>query len=344
MKKIKQVTFLLLLFLVACQANTVTPTAITETPTDTITPTVTPTPIDTLTPTPTQPTSIYEQYTIDYLRKRTYGSGKIELVSTKEDHGSFTRYYIHYPSDGLTIYGFVNVPQGAGPFPIIIAIHGYVNPDIYQILDYTTDASDGLAQDGYIVLHPTLRNYPPSSSGDNLFRVGMAIDVLNLLELAKTGAGPAEIFNTAARDRIGLWSHSLGGDMVLRTLTISKDIKAAVLFASVSGDESKNARLMWNITSNSIYQKELNTAPEFLQLISPVNYYKEITSPIQLFHGTADNTVPITWAQENCDLLSKAGVNINCVYFPDEDHTFRSRVAEEFHNTLYNFYRKYLYP
>ncbi len=38
--------------------------------------------------------------------------------------GTFTRTLINDPSDGLTIYGFIDVPRGPGPFPVIIALHG----------------------------------------------------------------------------------------------------------------------------------------------------------------------------------------------------------------------------
>ncbi|HSB00187.1 MAG TPA: alpha/beta fold hydrolase, partial [Anaerolineales bacterium] len=205
------------------------------------TPIVTPSPKPTATPIPTL--ASYAPYTIDSLRSRTYGGGSIEVVETLGETDLFTRYLIRYPSDGLTIYGFANIPKGEGPFPVILAIHGYVNPAIYNTVDYTASALDVITQSGYIVIHPNLRGYPPSDSGDNLFRVGMAVDVLNLLALVKTKAGPAEVFATAAPEKIGLWAHSMGGNIALRVLTVSPDVKAAVLFASMSGDEQKNSEL-----------------------------------------------------------------------------------------------------
>ena len=90
----------------------------------------------------------YEQYTIDGLRKRIYGGGNIEVLEMMEEKDLFRRYLIRYPSDGLMIYGFANVPKGEGPFPIIIVIHGYVNAAEYQTLDYTTDAADRLDRSG----------------------------------------------------------------------------------------------------------------------------------------------------------------------------------------------------
>ena len=297
------------------------------------------------TPTTIATIAPYEQYTIDGLRKRIYGGGNIEVLEMMEEKDSFTRYLIRYPSDELMIHGFANVPKGEGPFPIIIVIHGYVNIVEYQTLDYTTDAADRLTEAGYIVVHPNLRNYPPSDHGDNLFRVGMAIDVLNLIALVKSESMPDELSATASSDQIGLWGHSLGGNVVLRVLTVSSHVKAAVLYASLSGDEFKNSAALTNIISGDPQlQAELVTAPALLQRISPSSYYEDITSPIQLYHGTSDSTVPFSWALETCRLLKDADVTINCIYYTDEDHTFRSRISDEFYGTLISFYQTYLSP
>jgi dipeptidyl aminopeptidase/acylaminoacyl peptidase len=88
----------------------------------------------------------------------------------------------------------------------------------------------------------------------------------------------------------------------------------------------------------------LITAPALLKRISPMYYYNNITSAIQLYHGTADTTVPIEWAQETCNTAKTAGVTINCIYYPDEDHTFRNRVANEFYDSMFDFYKIYLSP
>ena len=188
-----------------------------------------------------------EQYTIAYLRRRTYGGGSFEIVNTMKETDQFTRYLIRYPSDGLAIYGFMNIPKGGGPFAVIIAIHGYEKPLSYKMLDSDTDTLDNIARNGFIVIHPNLRNYPPSDYGDDLFRVGTSIDVLNLIALIKTQGKQPGALEKAYNDRIGLWGHSMGGEIGLRVLTVSSDIKAAVLYASLSGDEAKNARLLYRV-------------------------------------------------------------------------------------------------
>lgn len=295
-------------------------------------------------PTPAPIPSEYEQYTIEALRNRTYGGGTIEVLEQIEETDSFKRYSINYPSDDLNIHGFVNVPKEDGPFPVIVTIHGFGDPAIYDSLDYTTPMIDGLTQEGYIIFHPDLRGYPPSDEGDNLFRVGMAIDVLNLIALIKSEAGPAELFAKAAPENIGLLGHSMGGNIALRVLTVSSDVKATVLYATMGGDERKNSELLYKAFPSPEFEAELAIPPEIAERVSLMNYYSSITSPIQLHHGTVDETVPVSEAEETCKSLTDAGVQIECIYYPEEDHTFRGRVAEEFYGNLLGFYDKYLSP
>ena len=169
-------------------------------------------------------------WSIDYLRSRAYGGGQIEFLEVMAQNLYFTRYLMRYPSDGLNIYGFADIPNDEGPHPVIIALHGYIDPAIYYTLDYTTHYADAIASAGYIVLHPNLRGYPPSDNGDNLFRVGMAIDVLNLIALVQSQSGGTDLLRTAMPDRIGMWGHSMGGGITTRVLTVTDDVRAAVLY------------------------------------------------------------------------------------------------------------------
>jgi dipeptidyl aminopeptidase/acylaminoacyl peptidase len=227
---------------------------------------------------------------------------------------------------------------------VIVAVHGFVDPADYETLDYTTPALDRMTQGGYIIIHPDMRGYGRSDHGDNLFRVGMTIDVLNLIALLKSESGPSQLFAGAASENIGLWGHSMGGSIALRVLTVSSDVKAAILIASMGGDELKNTQLLLNISSDPAFQTELDISPAIVERISPMYYYQDITSAIQLHHGTADQLVPVAWAEETCKAVADAGIEIECIYYPEEDHTFRARVADQFYGAMLGFYETYLSP
>lgn len=298
---------------------------------------VTPTPLPTPTLTP------YEGYTIDYLRRRTYGGGVIQVLEKLAENDSFTSYSIHYPSDGLNIFGFMNVPKGTGPFPVIISIHGYVPYGTYDPFNPALDSADLLAANQFIVIHPGLRNHPPSDRGDNMLRVGMTLDVMNLIALVKARhALPAELA-TANADRIGLWGMSMGGEIGLRVITISPDIKAAMLYSPLSGNSERNSRQLYEVIRDEEFAKDFAIPLEMLDRTSLVYHYHTITSAVQIHHGTADTTAPISWAVETCDFLKAAGISVECIFYQDAGHVFGGETLERLRQSALEFYRIHLY-
>ena len=175
---------------------------------------------------------------------------------------------------------------------MIIALHGYIDPAIYNTLDYTTHYAGAIASAGYIVLHPNLRGYAPSDNGENLFRVGMAIDVLNLIALVQSQSGGTDPLKTAMPDRIGMWGHSMGGGITTRVLTVTDDVRAAVLYAAMSGDEQKNYEAIRQWSGQTRGLDELNVPVEALNRISPMYFFQNITAAVSIHHGTADATGP----------------------------------------------------
>ena len=323
MKRRPGLTVLLLFVLAACAPVVSIPTvtaSLTETrlPTATSLSTSTATSSPTFSPTPDP----YLPYTIEYLQSRSYGGGQLEFLEILGQNILFTRYLIRYPSDGLNIYGFANIPNDEGPHPVIIALHGYIDPGIYNTLDYTTHYADALASAGYIVLHPNLRGYSPSDDGENLFRVGMATDVLNLISLIQSqseGSGPLP---TADPNLIGLWGHSMGGGISTRVLTVNDDIRAAVLYGAMSGDEQKNYEAIQRWSGNTRGMEELAIPVEALARISPMYFFDDIAAAVSIHHGTADATVPLDWSMLTCEQLKSFGKNVECRYYEDMPHTF----------------------
>lgn len=99
------------------------------------------------------------QWSIPALSARRYTAGPLTSRGVLSRGSGFTRYALQFSSDGLTQYGFVDVPDGSGPFPMIVMVHGHVSASAYHTLDYTTRYADALARAGFLVLHPDLRGY-----------------------------------------------------------------------------------------------------------------------------------------------------------------------------------------
>ena len=300
------------------------------------TPTASPSPTPTATPDP------FEPYTIEYLRNREYGGGEILVQETLQVTSVYTRTLISYPSDGLQIYGFVNVPRGEGPFPVIIALHGYIEPAVYQTLDYTTGYADALARAGFLVLHPNLRGYRPSDDGENLFRVGMATDVLNLIALVKAQAGLPGLLEQADGEALGLWGHSMGGGISTRVLTVSPAVKAAVLYAAMSGDERQNYEAInsWSYSIRGL--EELAVPQENLPRISPIYFLDQISAAVSIHHGAADEIVPLEWSQDLCTRLTDLGKSVECFTYSGMPHTFNGEGEQLFKQRVIEFFNREL--
>lgn len=311
------------------------------------TPTATPAPTATSTPAPTSTPNPYADLTIDALAARSWGGGLLEITDTLEENDSFTRYEIRYPSDGLMIYGFMNVPNEGDNFPVVLMLHGYIDPDEYEIVDYTRRYADALAEAGYFVIHPNLRNYPPSDSGPDPFRIGYAADVLNLIAIIREQSqDPLGTLRRADADDINLWGHSMGGGVALRVLAVNNEpyLRAAVLYGSMSGDEAKNYGRIRGWTNSRRGQFELAAPPEMLRAISPINYLDRIEAAVAVHHSHADDVVPVEWSEALCDLLAElySADEIPyapaCYFYDQQPHTFRGdgdalfmeRVAEFF--------------
>jgi dipeptidyl aminopeptidase/acylaminoacyl peptidase len=291
---------------------------------------------------PTATPALYDTYTIDYLASRTYGGGNLQAQTTLAVEPLFTRTMFSYPSDGLTIVGFMNVPHGPGPFPVVIALHGYIDPGIYETLDYTANYADALAGADFVVLHPNLRGFPPSDQGDNLFRVGMAVDVLNLIALVKSQAGQPGPLEQANPQAIGLWGHSMGGGIATRVLTVSPDVRAAVLYAAMSGDERQNYEAIQLWSENERGLEELAVPEAELARISPIYFLDRIEAAVSIHHGKADTLVPPAWSLDLCNRLVELGKEVSCFLYDNEPHTFygygdlvfKQRVVDFFNQTL----------
>ncbi len=292
----------------------------------TFTPTI---PVPTATPHP------LEKYTITAMRARLYGNAAIQMVGQISDEGEFSREKFRYVSDGINIYGFVNIPKGTGPFPVVILLHGNYNTVNYKLMPYTTGYADDMARQGYVVFHPNMRNYGESGSGDDAYRTGQASDVLNLIAMIKAQGGQSGALSMLDPNKIALWGYSMGGEVALRVLTITNQVDAAVLYAPMSGDLLKAAKFIQS-------DFELNTPPDMLNRISAQASYELITVPIRLYHGTSDKTVPVGWSQETCTVLTNLGKNVECTFYEAAGHSFGGHQNVDFMKSFYAFFETYL--
>ena len=256
----------------------------------------------------------------------------------------FSRYLFDYPSDGLNVHGFMNVPRGDGPFPIVLVLHGYIDPDVYETLTYTTRYADALAAEGYVVLHPNYRNYPPSDPGPNRFRVGYAVDVLNLIALLRDQSGDPGPLEQADAAAIGLFGHSMGGGISLRIIAAQGPVEAVVLYGSMNADERLNFEKIFEWSEGERGLSELNTPAQTLASISPFYYLDGIQAAVSIHHGEDDKLVPPEWSDDLCQRLIALNKTVECYSYPGEPHTFIGFGGIQLIERAVAFYQEHLGP
>lgn len=308
-------------------ATTAPTSTVTRTPLPTFTPTVTATPTWTPTPTPNP----LAGYTIEGLRAQDYPGGTIRERWVITTTATYTRYYIDYPSydpsvdseEPLTITGVMHVPHGEGPFPVVILNHGYIPPSRYWSGADTWRAADYLARRGYLTIAPDFRGWGESDSGDNFFRSGLVIDVLNLISSLPS-------LPQVDPERVGMWGHSMGGGVTTKAITVAPGIKAAVLYAPVSADDTVVMGRWGRFTGGGSADDPLRRAyreavrdRSFLQQTSPIFYFDFVTAPVQIHQGTADTTTPPRWSEAIRDALQAAGKDAEYFAYPGQGHAFQ---------------------
>jgi uncharacterized protein len=92
-------------------------------------------------------------------------------------------------------------------------------------------------------------------------------------------------------ERVGMWGHSMGGQITLRSMVVSEEIKAGVIWAGV----------FWvSISSNS--------------------YLADLSGPIQLHHGTNDTSVPVEFSETLNAQIRAAGGVVEYYVYTGDDH------------------------
>ena len=324
------------------------PPSSTPEPSRTPTPSSTPISTATLTPTPT-----LHPITIKSMREREYPGSEVTFEETLADGANYSRYIVSYQSVGLKINALLTVPFGEKPssgWPVIIFNHDYIPPDQYRTTERYVAYVDWLARSGYIIFRSDYRGHG-DSEGEASGAYGSPDYTVDVLNAASTMAK----FPDADPDRIGMWGHSMGGYITLRSMVIDERVKAGVIWAGVVGsypdifnrptrtpdpDATPSFRGRWRIALLELFgSPEVN--PEFWNSISANSYLADLSGPIQLHHGTGDTSVPHVNSEVLHQQLLDANQTTELFVYTGDDHNLASGFSLAMQRTI-AFFDTYL--
>ncbi len=299
---------------------------------------------------------------VDYLRSLNIQSDQVKIEEELPNGSNYKRYIASFLSEKNKVYGLLTVPlteKPEGGFPAVVFNHGYISPTQYITTEGYVAYVDYLAKNGFVVFKIDFRGNG-RSEGDasgSYFSSAYTIDALSALKSLQK-------FEEVNPKKIGMWGHSMAGNVVLRAMLVSKDIKAGVIwsgavysykdFATYTINDNSYIHRPFE-TKEGIAQKNRETSDEiqkirtdpqsidfdsvFWNSISLTENIHYLTNPIQIHHATNDPVVNIGYSRDLVKVLKKNNKEYEFYEYPGGGHNIESPYFETAMNRTVKFFK-----
>ncbi|MHC3122432.1 alpha/beta hydrolase family protein [Acinetobacter sp. GN11] len=226
-------------------------------------------------------------------------------------------------------FGELFLPEGTGPFPVVILIHGGFWKTVATLTDLHS-LSRYLVKAGFAVWNIEYRRVGDVGGGwpGTFEDIASAADYVNTL---------AEKYPINANAVVSV-GHSAGGHLALWLGARHKLPKTSILFkssplglkAAISLAGISDLRMAWDlklgkgiVSTVSAVSDFLGGNPEEIPVIYAESSPSELLplkTPQVLIHGALDDVVPIGMSEEYLTKAREVGDQIKLIRLEDEDH------------------------
>ncbi|MGB3469642.1 MAG: prolyl oligopeptidase family serine peptidase [Erythrobacter sp.] len=241
--------------------------------------------------------------------------------------------YIRYPSrDGKTIPGYVTMPKGEGPFPLVVMPHG--GPHVQEVVSYD-EWGQLLASAGYMVLQPGYRM--TVGWGKAHFDGGYGEHGGKMQDDKDDGALYLVEQGLVDPDRIAMFGWSYGGYAALVSLSREEQIYQCAIAGAAVADPAKSYRQR---NGGGSSPKALDDWAQRRGMIgiNPINEVSKVNIPLLMIHGEDDSRVLYFHYKDYKKEFEKAGKEGQFVTLEDADHFYTTLM----YNHQQQFYTKML--
>jgi dienelactone hydrolase len=326
------------------------------------TPTLTAVPSSTLTPTPTEVTfAVGRELTLEYLRNLVITGSEITIEQKLADGPNYHQYLASYISDGNQIYGLLTVPFGEPPqggFKAIVFNHGYIPPTSYRTTERYTAYVGYLARSGFVVFKIDYRGNGRSEGEPegSYFSPGYTIDAIAALKSLQR----MDIIDPHG---IGMWGHSMAGNLVLRAMEMEPDIRAGVIWAGAVYSYDDFTKYGINDTSyrppptqqgggesqarsrsRQIFDTygRPDTSVDYWKAVSLTENIEYLTSPLQIHHAQDDPVVNIGYSLDLAAVLNAHGKEYEFYTYKGGGHNLVSPYFDQAMQRTVAFFKDHL--
>ena len=246
--------------------------------------------------------------------------GKVQAAGSRQpllesDQLADMKYITYKSRDGLKIPAFLTVPNGEGPFPLIVLPHG--GPFVQETVIYD-EWAQMLANNGYLVLQPQYRG--SHGYGEEFYKIAFnqgGQGGYKMQDDKDDGALYLIEQGMADPDRMAMFGWSYGGYAALVAASRTPQIYQCVIAGAAVSDPNMQV---------NYYRFELRGTPALEQInmwddsISPIEEVEKVNVPMLLIHGDVDQRVPLDHAKKYRKLLDKHNKNYKYVELEGADH------------------------
>lgn len=313
---------------------------------------------------PSEP-QFYSPISIDYLQSLNIDSPQVTIEQQLSNGSNYSRYIASYQSEGYKIYGLLTVPLGQKPengFPAIVFNHGYIPPSQYVTTEKYVAYVDSLARNGFVVFKIDMRGHGNSEgqATGTYFSPSYTIDAISALKALQK-------YDQVDAERIGMWGHSMAGNLSLRAALVEQDVKAVVIWAGAVYSYADFAKYRLNDTSyvgrpsptprptdqddfetdrpslrSMFNDDEVNFESEFWKSISLVANLEYLNAPVQLHHSVNDTVVNIGYARDLATELEAANKQNEIYEYQGGGHNINSPYFEQAMQRTVDFFKENL--
>jgi dipeptidyl aminopeptidase/acylaminoacyl peptidase len=225
--------------------------------------------------------------------------------------------YITYESrDGRKIPGFLTVPKGEPPYPLIVIPHG--GPFVAESVTYN-ERAQMFANNGYLVLQPQYRG--SQNYGLDFYHAafeGIGEIGRKMQDDKDDGAMYLVEKGLANPDRIAMYGGSYGGYASLVAASRTPQIYQCVIAAAVVSDPILQTNYLRFDLSDGWENEEFIETWD--NAVSPVDEAAKVNVPILIIHGSVDQRTPPEQARRYMKQLDKYGKFYKFVELKNADH------------------------
>lgn len=260
------------------------------------------------------PTPNLPPYYIESLRRSPHPGGRVQVGAQMLRGSGFIKSQVSWPSEGQVMTGTISLPDGAGPFPVVIVNHGHIPMNRYWVGQDSGIFGDPMAAHGFISIAPNYPGYAGSGTLDPAYPdvVAEAVADLDLVSSLAT-------LSRADPRRVAMIGHSNGGGVSMLVAVVDPRVTALALFAPISSDMAENARKWWTGPSRGA-APDPAVSPEPYAHISPRNFFTSASPPTIFLQGTRDQDIPADWTNATLGALHAQGVDSSVTWYPGALH------------------------